>query len=171
MRYARIDKASIENGPGIRVSLFVQGCTLRCKGCFNHGTWDFNGGIEYTKETEAEILEAINKPYISGLSILGGEPYDQLDSYLLVELVHKIRLQCPEKDIWVWTGYEFDYIKNFILTKEIDVAVTGPFKIDQKDITSNNVYRGSRNQKVIDVKSSLKINKAVAVSGIPNNEV
>ena len=171
MNYLKIDKCSIENGPGVRISLFVSGCTHRCKGCHNPEGWDFCHGTKYTKETESEIIEALAKPWVSGLSLLGGEPFDQSDIEELVSLVMKAKTLYPTKDIWVWTGYEFDQIKTSPLIRYCDVAVTGKFILEQRDISDNNRWRGSRNQRVLAVKASLKSGKAVAVAGIPNNEV
>jgi anaerobic ribonucleoside-triphosphate reductase activating protein len=171
MNYQQLNKSDISNGEGVRVSLFVSGCTLRCKGCHNSDAWDFCSGTKYTKETESEILDALAKPYISGLSLLGGECYDQRDSEELLSLVRKAKMLYPTKDIWIWTGYEFDQIKYAPLTKYIDVAVTGRFILDQRDISDTNRWRGSKNQRVIDVQSSLNSNKIIPMPGIPNNEV
>lgn len=170
MNYSQINTADVANGPGVRVSLFVSGCTLHCKGCFNPDAWNFCYGSNYTSETESEILRGLDHPYIRGLSILGGEPYDQ-DPEALVSLVEKVCSQYPGKDIWVWSGYEFNDIRNHPLTKLIDVAVCGEFKIDQRDVTVKNQFRGSRNQRVIDVQKSLLENKMIPVSGIPNNDI
>lgn len=171
MNYLKIDKCSIENGPGVRISLFVSGCTHRCKGCHNPEGWDFCNGTKYTQETESEILDTLAKPWVSGLSLLGGEPFDQSDIEELVSLVRKAKMLYPTKDIWVWTGYEFEQIKSSPLIKYCDVAVTGKFILEQRDISDNNRWRGSKNQRVLAVKASLKSGKAVAVAGIPNNEV
>ena len=170
MNYSQINTADVANGPGVRVSLFVSGCTLHCKGCFNPDAWNFCYGSNYTSETESEILRGLDHPYIRGLSILGGEPYDQ-DPEALVSLVEKVRSQYPGKDIWVWSGYEFNDIRNHPFTKLIDVAVCGEFKINQRDVTVKNQFRGSRNQRVIDVQKSLLENKMIPVSGIPNNDI
>jgi anaerobic ribonucleoside-triphosphate reductase activating protein len=170
MNYTQINLADVANGSGVRVSLFVSGCTIHCKGCFNPAAWDFGCGTLYTSETEATILAALSKPYIRGLSILGGEPLDQ-DPSDLVSLVKKAKQLYPEKDIWIWTGREFNAIRNHPLTKFIDVAVCGEFKIDERDITVKNQFRGSRNQRVVDVQKSLTENSVIPVSGIPNNEI
>jgi anaerobic ribonucleoside-triphosphate reductase activating protein len=171
MKYLSLNKSDITNGPGVRVSLFVSGCTHRCKGCHNPDGWSFDNGTKFSEFTVAEILDALAKPYISGLSILGGEPYDQTDVEELLGLVRKAKMLYPNKDIWIWTGYEFDQIKSSQLTKFIDVAVTGRFILDQRDISDGNRWRGSTNQKVIDVKASLESGKVIGLSGIPNNEV
>ena len=101
MKYQQIVNSDISNGPGVRVSLFVSGCTLRCKGCHNAAAWDFSSGTDYTKETEEYILDALAKPYITGLSLLGGEPYDSPDPEALLSLVRKVKMHHPEKDIWI----------------------------------------------------------------------
>lgn len=170
MNYTQINTADVANGPGVRVSLFVSGCTIHCKGCFNPAAWDFGCGTLYTSETEAKILAALSQPYIRGLSILGGEPLDQ-DPTDLVSLVEKAKQLYPEKDIWIWTGRDFDVIRNHPLTKLIDVAVCGEFKINERDITVKNQFRGSRNQRVIDVQASLNSDKTFPLAGIPNNDI
>lgn len=169
MKYLSLNKSDICNGPGVRVSLFVSGCTRHCEGCHNPDGWSFDNGTEFSVYTVAEIMDELAKPQIKGLSILGGEPFDQPDLYHLVNLVRLAKEHYPEKDIWIWTGYEFEQIKSSPLIKYCDVAVTGRFILDQRDISSNNVYRGSKNQRVIAVKASLESDKAVAVGGIPNN--
>lgn len=170
MNYMQINTADVANGPGVRVSLFVSGCTIHCKGCFNPATWDFGCGTLYTSETEAKILAALSQPHIRGLSILGGEPLDQ-DPADLVSLVEKAKQLYPGKDIWIWTGREFEAIRNHPLTKLIDVAVCGEFKIDERDITMKNQFRGSRNQRVIDVQASLNSDSIIPLAGIPNNDL
>lgn len=170
MNYLKIDKCSIENGPGVRISLFVSGCTHRCKGCHNPEGWDFCNGTKYTQETESEILDALAKPWVSGLSLLGGEPFDQSDIEELVSLLRKAKTLYPTKDIWVWTGYEFDEIKDTELIKYCDVVVVGPFILEQRDISDANRWRGSRNQKIILVQESLKNKSIVYMPNIPNNE-
>ena len=171
MNYQKIYKSTITDGPGVRCAFYVSGCTHHCEGCHNPGGWDFCSGTKYTSETEVEILDALGKDYIRGLSILGGEPYDQRDSEELLTLVRKVKMYYPDKSIWVWTGYEWDQIKSHPLTKYVDVAVTGRFNIHQRDISAANMWRGSRNQRVIDVQASLENGKAVGLDHIPNNEI
>ena len=170
MNYSQINTTDVVNGRGVRVSLFVSGCTIHCKGCFNPDAWNFCYGSSYTNETESEILQGLNHPYIKGLSILGGEPYDQ-DPAVLVSLVEKVRSLYPEKDIWIWTGYEFDEIRNHPLTKYMDVAVCGRFIMDQRDISANNPWRGSRNQRIVLVQDSLRTSNTVLMPDIPNNTI
>lgn len=160
MKYQKINKSDICNGPNVRVSLFVSGCSIRCKGCFNAEAWDFNCGKEFTTDTIVEILNYLEPNYINGFSLLGGEPFDQ-DPDLLVDLLEQIKSKYPEKDIWCWTGYEFEQIKNKELLNYIDVIICGKFEIDKRDISSNNKWRGSTNQYIVDVKSSLNSNELI----------
>ena len=169
MNYSGIINCSIVDGLGFRTTLFISGCKHCCEGCHNPDGWSFDNGTEFSVYTVAEIMDELAKPQIKGLSILGGEPFDQPDLYHLVNLVRLAKEHYPEKDIWIWTGYEFEQIKSSPLIRYCDVAVTGRFILDQRDISSNNVYRGSKNQRVIAVKASLESDKAVAVGGIPNN--
>ena len=171
MKYQVINKTSLVDGPGVRVALYVSGCTLRCKGCHNKEAWDFTCGKEFTEETIYMILKFLEPSYIKGLSILGGEPYDQADLHLLVKLVRLAKEHYPNKDIWIWTGYEFDQVKSSPLTKYADVAICGRFILEQRNISDANRWRGSMNQRVIDVKTSLSSNNLVGVLNIPNNEI
>ncbi len=158
MHYGEIKKWDIADGPGVRVSLFVSGCRHHCKGCFNEDTWEFDYGKAYTKETEQEILEALDSAYIQGLTLLGGEPFEPENQRELVKLLRRVRKELPEKDIWSYTGFVFE--KDLLpggrafteVTEEmlsmIDVLVDGPFILEQKDITLS--FRGSRNQRLLD---------------------
>ena len=169
MYYGEIKKCDIANGEGVRVSLFVSGCTHHCPGCFNQDTWDFDYGKEYTQETEDEILKALAPGYINGLSLLGGEPFEPQNQEVLVRLLRKVKEQYPEKNIWCYSGYLFD---KELLSKSrarceytdemlsmLDVLVDGRFVEALKDIRL--VFRGSSNQRVIDVKKSLEIGNVV----------
>ncbi len=169
MNYGEIKKTDIANGEGVRVSLFVSGCTHHCKGCFNEETWNFKFGKPYTDETEAEILKALNPDYINGLSLLGGEPFEPQNQRVLVELLKKVKEKYPEKTIWCYSGYLFDeeLLKDSRARCEvtdemlsmIDVLVDGEFKQELKNITLK--FRGSENQRIIDVQKSLKENKII----------
>ena len=170
MNYSKINTADILSGPGVRVSLFVSGCTLHCVGCQNPEAWSFGYGEKYTDDTKQRILNALAQPYVKGLSLMGGEVYDQ-DPTDLVELVEEVRKLYPHQNIWVWTGYEFEEIRNHPLTKYVDVAVVGRFDINQRDISGLNVWRGSRNQRIIDVPLSLVSGKVILLKMIPNNEI
>ena len=169
MNYADIKKADIANGLGVRVSLFVSGCTHHCKNCFNQEAWDFNYGKEYTEEETEKILKELDHPYVSGLSLLGGEPLEHVNQKGLLPLVKKVKEKFPEKDIWCYSGYTFDkdivgnMFDNWPETKEvmsyIDVLVDGKFEEDKKDL--NLKFRGSSNQRIIDVQESLKVHKVI----------
>lgn len=163
MKYAKIRKMDISNGEGVRVSLFVQGCSFHCKNCFNQETWDFNGGKEFTTAEIQKIIELANKDYIAGLSVLGGEPLHNNNVDEVFHIVATFKEKFPNKDIWLWTGFKFeDAIKDskrkFIL-RNIDVLVDGQFEEDKKDLTLK--WRGSSNQRVIDCKKSLAENKVI----------
>lgn len=175
MRYASIRELDISNGEGVGVALFVQGCPFNphCYNCFNPETWDFKGGKEWTQDTEDKLIELANKPYIKRLSILGGEPLanENLDGVL--HLVNRFRLSFPNKSIWVYSGYRWLEIfnngvyltkdcagwKRKEIVKQCDIMVDGRYIESQKDITLK--WRGSSNQRVIDVQSSLKNSKVV----------
>lgn len=169
MHYGEIKKCDIANGEGVRVSLFVSGCTHHCKGCFNAETWDFTFGQPYTDETEAEILELLSKNYISGLTLLGGEPFEPANQRALLPLLKKAKQNFPEKNIWCYTGYLFDKelrqesrarceVTDKMLSL-IDVLVDGEFKEELKDISLP--YRGSSNQRILDVQTSLNTGELV----------
>ena len=169
MYYGEIKKCDIANGEGVRVSLFVSGCTHHCPGCFNQDTWVFDYGKEYTQETEDEILKALSPGYINGLSLLGGEPFEPQNQEVLVRLLRKVKEQYPEKNIWCYSGYLFD--KELLsesrarceytdeMLSMLDVLVDGRFVEALKDIRL--VFRGSSNQRVIDVKKSLETGTVV----------
>ena len=163
MRYAKIRKMDISNGEGVRVSLFVQGCSFHCKNCFNPETWDFNKGKEFTTAEIQKIIELANKDYIAGLSVLGGEPLHNNNVDEVFHIVATFKEKFPNKDIWLWTGFKFeDAIKDskrkFIL-RNIDVLIDGQFEENKKDLTLK--WRGSSNQRVIDCKKSLAENKVI----------
>ncbi len=161
MYYGEIKKTDIANGEGVRVSLFVSGCRIHCPGCFNPMTWDFCYGKLFTEETEKEILDALGKDYISGLTVLGGEPFEEDNQRILVPFLEKVRKTYPEKNIWCYTGYVYDVDllppdgkKHIEVTEKmlslIDVLIDGPFVLAEKDPTL--AFRGSRNQRLIRFK-------------------
>ena len=169
MHYGEIKKCDIANGEGVRVSLLVSGCTHHCPGCFNEDTWDFDYGKEYTQDTEDDILDALAPAYINGLSLLGGEPFEPQNQEVLVRLLRKVKEQYPEKNIWCYSGYLFD--KDLLgesrarceytdeMLSMLDVLVDGRFVEALKDIRL--VFRGSSNQRVIDVQRSLREGRPV----------
>ena len=164
MNYADIKQYDVANGPGVRVSVFVSGCTHHCKGCFNPETWDFQYGKPFTEETAALVLEYLEPEYIKGLTLLGGEPFEHVNQQGLLPLVRAVRQRYPQKDIWCFTGYDFDkdILGRMVLeweeTREflsfIDVLVDGEFMIDKKDLGL--AFKGSSNQRTILVQESLK---------------
>lgn len=160
MRYHKIRKMDISNGPGVRVSIFMQGCTFNCKNCFNPETHDFNGGYEFSDETIEKVLELANFSHIVGLSILGGEPMHPLNINGTTRLVKEFRNRYPDKNIWVWTGFLMD---RDLMDKEvlnyIDVLVDGQYKDELRNPKLK--YCGSENQRVIDVKETLKNKKII----------
>ena len=160
MNYATIKNCDIANGPGVRVSLFVSGCTHRCPGCFNEVAWDFAYGQPFTEETVQMILNMLRPHYIQGLTLLGGEPFEPQNQPAVVQLLRRVREELPEKSIWAFSGYLFDRdICSGRLgdTSEylsyLDVLVDGPFVEAKKNLSLR--FRGSENQRLIDVKKSL----------------
>ena len=160
MNYATIKNCDIANGPGVRVSLFVSGCTHRCPGCFNEVAWDFDYGQPFTEETIESILDMLRPSYIKGLTLLGGEPFEPRNQADVVKLLRRIRAELPEKSIWAFSGYLFekDMLSGRIgdlseYLSYLDVLVDGPFVQAKKNL--NLRFRGSENQRIIDVKASL----------------
>ena len=164
MNYADIKQYDVANGPGVRVSLFVSGCTHRCKGCFNEVAWDFNYGEPFTQKTIDTILEMLAPDHIQGLTLLGGEPFDPRNQQDIVELLRQVKEQFPQKTVWTFTGYVFDadilpwcsdpksITKSYL--SYLDVLVDGPFVETRKNLSLR--FRGSDNQRIIDVPRSLK---------------
>ena len=150
MNYAGIKKVDIANGPGVRVSLFVSGCRNHCKGCFNPETWDFSYGKPFTRETEDEIIEALRPSWIQGLSILGGEPTEEENEAVLIPFLKRVHEELPEKDIWLYSGYTYEMLQGKEILTLVDVLVDGPFLLEQKDAGLD--FRGSRNQRIIDLR-------------------
>ena len=147
MNYAEIKKVDIANGPGVRVSLFVYGCRNHCKGCFNQETWDFDYGRPFTRATEDEIIEALRPSWIQGLSILGGDPMEPENQKALLPFLKRLRLMCPDKDVWLYTGYLYEDVKDAEILKWVDGIVDGPFVEAKKDISL--AFRGSNNLRII----------------------
>lgn len=162
MRYNKIRKMDISNGPGVRVSIFMQGCVFNCKNCFNKETHDFNGGKEFTEETIRFLLDLCNKEYIEGLSILGGEPMHPKNIDGTTALAKTFKEKFPNKTIWVWSGYLFDQeLKNKEVMQYIDVLVDGRYVDALYNPTL--IFRGSSNQRIIDVQKSLHSQKIVEI--------
>ena len=184
MRFASMRNLDISNGEGVGVSLFVQGCDRHCFNCFNPDTWDFNGGKEWTEETKNKFIKLIDRPYINRISVLGGEPLAEQNLDEVLSLIKEIRISFPEKTIWLYTGFRweelimYDSYNSFIplevnLRKDIyelytkrhqiielcNIVVDGEYIDEQKDLSLR--FRGSKNQRVIDVKQSLAKNKVV----------
>ena len=166
MNYATIKNCDIANGPGVRVSLFVSGCTHRCPGCFNEVAWDFHYGTPFTQQTINKILEMMKPSHIKGLTLLGGEPFEPRNQEAVVTLLRRVKAELPEKSIWAFSGYLFekDMLSGRIgdlseYLSYLDVLVDGPFIQEQKNL--NLRFRGSENQRIIDVKASLAAGKTV----------
>ena len=169
MNYATIKPRDIANGPGVRVSLFVSGCTHRCPGCFNEEAWDFDYGQPFDQSTIDEILGLLQPDYVQGLTLLGGEPFDPRNQPAIVELLRQIKAKYPHKSIWAFSGYLFDRdilpgrLGDPTITREylsyLDVLVDGPFIQSRKNLTLR--FRGSDNQRLIDVPESLSRGEVV----------
>lgn len=161
MKFGNIKWVDSSNGEGVRVSLYVSGCRNHCKGCFNEATWDFDFGEEFTPIQENEIIEACKKSFISGLTILGGEPFEEENQTALLPFIERFKQECPDKNLWMYTGYVLDNdlqegqrkflpnVTNKIL-EQVDVLIDGPFILEQKDLTLP--FRGSKNQRLLRLK-------------------
>lgn len=151
MRYAQIREIDVANGPGIRVSLYTQGCRRHCPFCFNEETWDFNGGLPFTEKEEDAIITLVNKPHIAGLTILGGEPMEKESRPAILHLLKRVRKECPNKNIWLYSSFLYEDFKNFDepILDYIDVLVDGMFINDLKDPHLR--FRGSSNQRLINI--------------------
>ncbi len=167
MNYCNIKKTDIADGPGVRVSLFVSGCTHHCPGCFQPETWNFDYGQPFTADTERELLEALAPDYIAGLTLLGGEPFEPDNQRTLLTFLKEVRTKLPGKTIWAYSGYELEELTGWAegtgrarceVTDEmlslIDVLVDGEFKQEQKNISL--LFRGSENQRLIDLHRTLQ---------------
>lgn len=166
MNYATIKNCDIANGPGVRVSLFVSGCTHRCPGCFNEVAWDFDYGQPFTEETIESIIEMLRPSYIRGLTLLGGEPFEPRNQADVVKLLRRVKQELPEKSIWAFSGYLFetDMLSGRIgdvseYLSYLDVLVDGPFILSKKNLSLR--FRGSENQRLIDMKASLAAGKTI----------
>lgn len=175
MNYIKISKCDIANGTGIRVVLWVSGCSLHCKGCHNPETWDFNSGKPFDDNAKQELFDALNKPWIKGITLSGGHPLEYENLPDIYNIVKEVKEKFPNKDVWLYTGYtlsinDFDtsvdigwdngLLRNYILAM-CDVVVDGPYIEDQRDVSLP--FRGSKNQRLIDVKKTLKQNKIITL--------
>ena len=163
MNYSNYYRCDLTNGTGVRVTLVCSGCSVKCPDCFNKETWKFSYGKPYIQEFEDQILQDLSHPYVQGLSLLGGNPTEQRNIQTITNLCKRVRKELPEKDIWCWTGHEFEYLKNNLLYVDflanIDVLIDGKFV---KELYNPNLkWKGSTNQRVIDVKKSLAQNEIV----------
>ena len=169
MNYASIKNCDVANGQGVRISLFVSGCTHHCKNCFNAEAWDFNYGNLFTPEVEEQILELLSPSYIAGLTLCGGEPMEPCNQKVLLPFIQKVKERYPEKTIWCYSGYLFDqqilnemtkmYDFTHPLISLFDVLVDGKFVDELRDLKFK--FRGSSNQRIIDVQQSLKENQVI----------
>lgn len=161
MYYGNIEKHDVVNGPGVRTLLFVSGCTHKCKGCHNKESWDFEYGDLFTDKEERLILEYMSSPMVQGFSLLGGEPFDNAED--CIKLLKAIKEKYPDKDIWVWSGYTFEHIIKHPIKKELlklcDVLVDGKYIEGLRDLSLS--FRGSSNQRIINIKESLDKNKII----------
>ena len=162
MRYNKIRKMDISDGPGVRVSIFMQGCTFNCKNCFNPETHDLKGGKEFNDETIKRVLELCENENVEGLSILGGEPMNSANIEGTTKLAKAFKEKFPNKNLWAWSGYLFDKdLKYKEITKYLDVLVDGQYVDELHNPTLK--WKGSENQRVIDVKKSLKENRVITI--------
>ena len=169
MNYATIKNNDIANGPGVRVSLFVSGCTHRCPGCFNEVAWDFAYGEPFTQQTIDDLIKMLSANHIKGLTLLGGEPFEPQNQPEVLNLLRQMKAELPDKSIWAYSGYIFekDILAGRLGPKEIteelisyvDVLVDGPFVQSKKNLSLR--FRGSENQRLIDVKASLQAGETV----------
>ena len=168
MNYANIKTYSIENGTGVRVSLFVSGCTHHCKDCFNEQAWDFEYGNPFTADTENAVIEALAPDYMAGITLLGGEPMEPVNQRGLLPLLKRIRKELPQRTVWAYTGYVYEDLleggrAHCEVTEELlslcDILVDGPFIVEKKNISLR--FRGSENQRIIDLKATRETGKVV----------
>ena len=167
MNYHKIEKTSIANGEGIRVVLWVSGCSLYCRGCHNPETWKSDSGYLFNDVAKKELFGALDKPYIQGITFSGGHPLESVNINEVYCLCKEIKEKLPSKDIWLYTGYTFENISSHPIMLYIDVLVDGKYIDEQRDLTLK--FRGSKNQRLIDVQKSLKENKVILYNSNYNN--
>ena len=170
MNYSEIKYFDIANGSGVRTTLFVSGCRNHCKGCFQPDTWDFQNGKPFTRETEDELISSMNSEYISGLTLLGGDPFEEENQEGLIGFMRRFKKECPGKDVWAFTGYLLDDLleggrKHTAVTDEllsyVDILVDGPFILSKKNIMLK--FRGSENQRLIDMNAFRQTGEIVTI--------
>lgn len=151
MNYIGLSSCDTANGPGVRVSLFVSGCTLRCKGCFNPESWDFSAGKPFTEETVETIFRFLDEPYVAGLSILGGDPLEESNVPVVTDLARRVKERYGDKrDVWLWTGRIYEKHAEIPLWQWVDTVVDGPF-VEKRKVTQKGLWYGSDNQRVIPI--------------------
>lgn len=151
MHYIGLSSCDTANGPGVRVSLFVSGCTLQCKGCFNPESWDFDAGKPFTEETVETIFRYLDEPYVAGLSILGGDPLEESNIPVVTDLACRVKERYGTKrDVWLWTGRIYDKYVDLPLWRWVDTVVDGPF-VEKRKVTQKGLWYGSDNQRVIPI--------------------
>ena len=154
MHYIGLSSCDTANGPGVRVSLFVSGCTLRCKGCFNPESWDFDAGKPFTEETVETIFRYLDEPYVAGLSILGGDPLEESNVPVVTDLARRVKERYGDKrDVWLWTGRIYDKYADLPLWQWVDTVVDGPF-VEKRKVTQKGLWYGSDNQRVIPIHAA-----------------
>ena len=163
MNYEKIDKCSVSNGLGVRTVFWISGCDIHCKNCHNQQTWDFNSGIPFTEDTMQELLYDLSKPYIKGCTLSGGHPLDPHNASEVLKIVKRVKMVFPNKDIWIYSGYVWENIIKDETLREImkytDILVDGAYVDELRDISLP--FRGSSNQRIVDVKQSIKQNKII----------
>lgn len=154
MNYIGLSSCDTANGPGVRVSLFVSGCTLRCKGCFNPESWDFSAGKPFTEETVETIFRFLDEPYVAGLSILGGDPLEESNVPVVTDLARRVKERYGTKrDVWLWTGRIYEKHADLPLWQWVDTVVDGPF-VEKRKVTQKGLWYGSDNQRVIPIHAA-----------------
>lgn len=161
MKYLNILDCDIIDGDGVRVTLFVSGCSHRCKGCHNPESWDAFGGKEFTEETIERIEKLLDRDFVDGLTLSGGDPLFFQNRSEITKLCKRIKEKFPQKTIWLYTGYEYEEVKTLEVFDYVDVVVDGPFKIDLRDVSL--AFRGSPNQRIIDIKKTKELNRIVTL--------
>jgi anaerobic ribonucleoside-triphosphate reductase activating protein len=164
MKYLQLNECSFCDGPGARVTLFVSACTHRCPGCHNPESWNADSGSAFTNETVSKILELASKQYIKGLTLSGGDPLAEVNRSEIYELLKQFKSMYPTKDVWLYTGYEWEELQEPIILeilKLVDVAVVGRFELDKRDVSYHNMWRGSTNQRLVDCKKSISAGSVI----------